>query len=278
MEHHRLWITELLNRLFGKPVAALLNAIGIHPHDPQNPIPNQVAMELVVFLVAVVFVLWLKRRLSVDRPVAAQQCMEFVLSNPMGVGIKDLLNDNVGHGSEKYLPMIGSIGLFVLLCNLISLVPGFESPTAVSSVPFACAIVVFLYYNYCGVRHHGALAYAKHFTGPDMGMLFPISFVMAVMMVVIETVSHLARLLSLTVRLWVNMLVSEMLYVLFLGLTLSLALFVQKSSVLGYPLYAVPLIVPIAFIALHILVGVLQAIVFTLLPSIYLGGAVGEEH
>ena len=278
MEHHKLWITELLNRLFGKPVAALLNALGIHPHDPLNPIPNHVAMEMVVFLVAVVFVLWLKRRLSVDRPGAAQQCMEFVLSNPMGVGIKDLLNDNVGHGSEKYLPMIGSIGLFVLLCNLISLVPGFESPTAVSSVPFACAIVVFLYYNYCGVRHHGALAYAKHFTGPDMGMPFPISFVMAVMMVVIETVSHLARLLSLTVRLWVNMLVSEMLYVLFLGLTLSLALFVQKSSVLGYPLYAVPLIVPIAFIALHILVGVLQALVFTLLPSIYLGVAVSEEH
>ena len=278
MEHHQLWVSELLNRLFGTPVTALLNAIGIHPHDPQKPIPNHVAMEIVVFLVAVIFVLWLKRQLSVECPGAAQQCMEFVLSNPMGVGIKDLLHGNVGHGSEKYLSMIGSIGFFVLLSNLISLVPGFESPTAVSSVPFACAIVVFLYYNYCGVRHHGTLTYAKHFTGPDMGMPFPISLVMAVMMVVIETVSHLARLLSLTVRLWVNMLVSEILYVLFLGLTLSLALSVKESSVLGYPLFVVPLIVPIAFIALHILVGVLQAFVFTLLPSIYLGGAVGEEH
>jgi len=270
MEHHRLWITELLNRLFGKPVAALLNAIGIHPHDPQNPIPNQVAMELVVFLVAVVFVLWLKRRLSVDRPGAAQQCMEFVLTNPMGVGIKDLLADNVGHGSEKYLPMIGSLGLFILLSNLISLVPGFESPTAVSSVPFACALVVFLYYHFCGMRHHGALKYGKHFMGPIPAM--------AIIMLPIELVSHAARLLSLTVRLWVNMLVSEMLYVLFLGLTLGLALYVQKVSVLGYALYVVPLAVPILFIALHILVGVLQAVVFTLLPSIYLGGAVGEEH
>ena len=270
MEHHQLWITELLNRFFGKPVGALLNAIGIHPHDPQNPIPNEIAMELVVLLVAIVFVLWLKRRLSVDCPGVAQQCMEFVLSNPMGVGIKDLLNDNVGHGSEKYLPMIGSIGLFVLLCNLISLVPGFESSTAVSSVPFACAMVVFLYYNYCGIRHHGALKYGKQFMGPIPAM--------AIIMMPIELVSHAARLLSLTVRLWVNMLVSEMLYVLFLGLTLSLALFVQKVSVLGYLLFAVPLIVPLAFIGLHILVGVLQAVVFTLLPSIYLGGAVGEEH
>ena len=270
MEHHKLWITELLNRLFGKPVAALLNALGIHPHDPLNPIPNQVAMELVVFLVAVVFVLWLKRRLSVDRPGAAQQCMEFVLNNPMGVGIKDLLNDNVGHGSEKYLPMIGSIGLFVLLSNLISLVPGFESPTAVSSVPLGCAIVVFLYYNYCGIRHHGSLNYAKHFLGPVPAM--------AIIMLPIELVSHFARLLSLTVRLWVNVLVSELLYVLFLGLTLSLFIHVQKASVFGTLLFWVPIVVPGIFIALHIFVGILQAFVFTLLPSIYLGGAVGEEH
>ena len=270
MEEHRLWITEFLNRFLGKPVAALLHAIGIHPHDPQNPIPNQVAMELVVFLVAVVFVLWLKRRLSVDRPGAAQQCMEFVLSNPMGVGIKDLLDDNVGHGSEKYLPMIGSIGLFILLSNLISLVPGFESPTAVSSVPLGCAIVVFLYYNYCGIRHHGSVRYAKHFLGPVWWLAW--------LMLPIELISHAARLLSLTVRLWVNVLVSELLYVLFLGLTLSLYLFGREQSIILNVLGVVPLLVPIAFILLHLFVGVLQAFVFTLLPSIYLGAAVGEEH
>ena len=289
MEHHQLWITELLNRIFGKPVAALLNAIGIHPHDPQNPIPNQVAMELVVFLVAVIFVLWLKRRLSVDRPGAAQQCIEMVLSNPMGVGIQDLLNDNVGHESGKYLPMIGSIGLFILLCNLVSLVPGFESPTATSSVPLGCALVVFAYYNWCGIRKHGMLSYLKHFLGPDLAetskarfftelILFVLQLPFKVLMLIIETISHLARLLSLTVRLWVNMLVSELLYGTFLGLTLSLFLFVRDKSVLGYVLVPVPLLVPILFIALHVLVGVLQAFVFTLLPSIYLGVAVGEEH
>lgn len=270
MEEHRLWITEVINRLIGKPVAALLTAAGFHLEDPQYPIPNHIAMELVVIAVAVVFFLWLKRRLSVECPGAAQQCVEMLFRNPMGVGIRDLLDDIVGHGADRYLPMLGSIGIFVLLCNLISLVPGFESPTAVSSVPFGCAVTVFLYYNWCGIRKHGPLAYGKHFFGPVWWL--------APLMLPIEIVSHFARLLSLTVRLWVNMLVSELLYVLFLGLTLGLFVFAKEVSPLGYAAAAVPLVGPLAFIVLHAFVGVLQAFVFTLLPIIYVSGAVAEEH
>ena len=133
------------------------------------------------------------------------------------------------------------------------------------------------------------LSYSKHFLGPDLAetskagfftklIFFILQLPFKVLMLIIETISHLARLLSLTVRLWVNMLVSELLYGTFLGLTLSLFLFVRDKSVAGYVLVTMPLLVPIAFIALHVLVGVLQAFVFTLLPSIYLGGAVGEEH
>jgi F-type H+-transporting ATPase subunit a len=160
--------------------------------------------------------------------------------------------------------------MFVLMSNLISVVPGFSSPTAQNSVPLGCAIVVFLYYNWCGLRQHGPLGYGKHFLGPTVAL--------APIMLPIEIVSNLARLLSLTVRLWVNMVVSELLYATFLGLTLALFLFAGKLNALGYVLAPVPLLVPCIFILLHVFVGFLQAFVFTLLPIIYVGGAVGEEH
>ncbi len=277
-ENHLLAVTKLVNWLLGKPAAALLAALHILPENPQYPIPNHIAMELAVFAVAAVFFVWLKQRLSADRPGATQQVMEMLLSNPMGVGVRDLLDEMVGHGAERYMPMLGSIGIFVLLCNLISLIPGFESPTAQSSVPLGCAVVVFLYYNWAGIRKHGVIGYGKHFTGPDMEMPFPVNLILSLLMLVIETVSNLARLLSLTVRLWVNMLVSELLYVLFLGLTLVLFLGGRQTNPILNLLVFAPLLGPVVFIALHIFVGLLQAFVFTLLPIIYVSGAVAEEH
>jgi len=166
--------------------------------------------------------------------------------------------------------MLGSIGIFILLCNLISLVPIFESPTAEHSVPFGAAVAVFLYYNWCGVRRHGPLGYGRHFLGPNLYM--------SPLMVVVEVVSHAARLLSLTVRLWVNMFVSELLYGIFLGLLLDLAFFFGKLHVAGYAALVLPLVIPVVFIILHIFVGILQAFVFTILPVIYVAGAVKEEH
>jgi F-type H+-transporting ATPase subunit a len=270
MEEHVLGITKLVNWILGKPALALLSLLHIQPSNPEYPIPNHISMEILVLFVAAVFFLFLKSRLSVERPGGLQQCMEAFLTNPMGVGVRDLLEENVGHGANRYVAMLGSIGMFVLMCNLISLVPGLESPTATSSVPLGCAVVVFLYYNWSGLRHAGPLGYGKHFLGPVLPL--------APIMLPIEIVSHLARLLSLTVRLWVNMLVSELLYTLFLGLTLALFLFVRDLSSLGYLLSPVPLLVPVIFILLHIFVGLLQAFVFTLLPAIYIGGAVAEEH
>jgi len=272
MEEHVPWVTALLNWLFGKPAAALLSALHIQPSKPEYPIPTHVAMEFVVFAVAIVFFLWLKRRLSVERPGAAQQCMEILLTNPLRLGVRDLLENNVGHGYERYVAMLGSIGIFVLMCNLISLIPTLESPTAQVSVPFGCAVVVFIYYNFSGVHHHGPLGYGKHFLGPNLYM--------SPIMLPIELISNAARLLSLTVRLWVNMFVSELLYGIFLGLLLELFLFLGHASVLhvGYVSVVLPFIVPVVFIALHIFVGILQAFVFTILPVIYVAGAVSEGH
>ncbi len=270
MEEQILGVTKLVNALLAKPALALLAALHIHPENPQYPIPNHIAMELVVFLIAIVFFTWLKGRLSVENPGGTQQCIEALLTNPMGVGAKDLLEDIAGHGASKYLPMIGAIGMFVLMCNLISLVPGFMSPTAEKSVPLGCAIVVFLYYNWSGLVHHGPLHYGKQFLGPVLAL--------APLMAVVEVLSHVARLLSLTVRLWVNMFVSELLYATFLGLTMLLFLFVGSLNAFGYILAPLPLLAPVAFMLLHIFVAFVQAFVFTLLPIIYLAGAVAEEH
>lgn len=260
-EHHYLLVTKLLNLLFARPVDSLLQMLRIPPADPNYPIPNHVSMEVVVFFFAGVFFIWLKRRISVSRPGGAQQCMELLLTNSLGLGINDMLADNIGHEYQKYVPMIGGMGLFVMWCNLISLIPGFESPTAEKSVPLGCASVVFLYYNWQGIHDHGGFRYGLQF------LKMPI-----------EIFSHLARVLSLTVRLFVNMFVSETLYAQFLALTLALFIFAKQLNPIGYLTIVAPLTAPLAFIVLHIFVGIVQAFVFTILPTIYLAGAVSEGH
>jgi F-type H+-transporting ATPase subunit a len=270
MAENILGITKVVNAVLGKPVLALLAALHIQPTDPNYPIPNHVAMEMLVFVVAAVFFLWLRARLSVENPGGTQQFIETLLHNPMSLGVTDLLESNLGHDADCYLPMIGSIGLFILFCNLVGLVPGLASPTAEVSVPLGCAIVVFVYYHWSGLLKHGPVRYGQHFMGPNV-YLSPL-------MVLVESVSHLARLLSLTVRLWVNMMVSEMLYVIFLGLTLTLFLFAGHASPVGYILAPLPSLAGIFFIVLHIFVAFVQAFVFTILPVIYLSGAVSEGH
>ena len=269
-EEKVLGITKLVNLLLGKPAAALLALMHIQPADAAYPIPNYLAMEFLVLLIGVVFFLWLKARISVDRPGATQQVMELVLTNPMGVGLRDLTDDIVGHGAERHIPMIGTIWMFILLSNLISLAPGVMSPTAEKTVPLGCATIVFLYYNRFGIKKHGPGGYAKTLLGPVLA-ISPI-------MVVVETVSHFARLLSLTVRLWANMLVSELIYVSFLGLSISLFTFLGHLNPVGYISGIVPVGVPLILSGLHLFVAILQAYIFTILSLVYLGLAVSEEH
>lgn len=274
-----IWVTVIVNRLLGKPAAALLAALHITPADPNYPIPNHVSMEILVLLIGVIFFLWLKANISVDRPGSAQQVMEMILTNPMGVGIKDLIKDNIPHGGEQYLPMIGTIGIFILMCNLINIIPTLDAPTATVTVPLGCAVIVFVYYNLAGIWKNGPFGHVKHFLGPDMPMpTAPKLAFQLILMLPIELFSHLFRLLSLTVRLWVNMLVSEMLYVIFLGMMLKIYLFLAKLGTVGYAAAILPLGIPLIFIILHFFVAILQAFVFTILPIIYVAGVAGEEH
>lgn len=269
MEEQITWVSKLVNWALCKPAAALLVALGFHP-NPRSPIPNHIATEIFIFALAALFLFWLRANLSVERPSGVQQFMEILLTNPFRLGVKDMVDDFIGHGGEKYIPMLGSIGIFILFCNLISLIPTMDSPTAQYSVPLGCALLVFLYYNWTGLRKNGPLRYGKQFLGP-IPALGPL-------MVPIEIFSHIARMISLTARLWANMLASETIYGLILGLTVVLSMTIEKLNPVGYVSVVIPFLGPVIFMGLHIFVAFVQAFVFTILPVIYVAGAVAEQH
>jgi F-type H+-transporting ATPase subunit a len=201
-------------------------------------------MELLVFLFLVTLFFLVRARLSVDKPGALQHVFEGAHGFVEGQS-----QEIIGHHSERFTPFLVTLTLFILICNLIGLIPGFESPTAVPVVPLGCAVCAFVYYQAQGFKHHG-IAYLKHFMGPMWWL--------AVIMVPIEIISHLARMLSLTVRLYANMFAGDMVTMVFFSL--------------------VPIGVPIIFLGLHIGVSLLQTYIFVLLTMVYLSGAVAEEH
>ncbi|HJY90487.1 MAG: F0F1 ATP synthase subunit A [Candidatus Acidiferrum sp.] len=233
-------------------------------------------MSLVVLVLCTILALILRWRLSVERPGAMQQVAELLLSNPMGFGIKDLLEENVGHEAHRFIAFTGSVSIFILFSNLLSLFPAFHSPTAVAIVPLACAIVTFLYFNYQGFRHHGIGGYLMTFAGSPHDVS---GWILAVLLFPVEIISTTARILSLTVRLWANIFASDLIYMIFLGLLLGPMEWAwSKSPILGIAFGVFPALVPIVFVALHIFVSVIQAYVFTVLPSIYIGTAIADEH
>ena len=240
----QLWFTALLNRLFAGPVTGLLRAVHIEPHHPNAPLSNSFAMELLVFGFLVLLFVLLRSRLSVESPGALQHAFEGIEGFVQGQS-----NEIIGHHSEPYTPFLATLFFFILFCFLLGVFPGFESPTAVPIVPLGCALCAFVYYQAQGFKHAG-IGYLKHFAGP-MPALAPL-------MVPIELISHLARVLSLTIRLFANMFAGDMVTLVFFSL--------------------VPIGVPIIFLGLHIGVSLLQTYIFVLLTTVYLQGAVSEEH
>ena len=249
----QLWFTAILNRFLAGPVTGLLLHLGIHPKHPDAPIADSFAMELLVFFFLLAVFLMLRSRLSVDSPGGLQHTFEVVEGFVLGQS-----HEIIGHHSAPYTPFFAIVFIFILVCNLIGLIPGFESPTGVPVVPLGCAICAFVYYHTQGFKHSG-LKYLLHFFGPPMeGMPIWARIPMAILMLPIELVSHFARLLSLTVRLWANIFAGDLITLVFLSM--------------------IPIGVPVLFLGLHILVAVLQAYVFMLLSIIYVSGAVAEEH
>jgi len=242
---HELWFTALLNKLLAGVITPLLVSLRVPPADPLHPIPNYIAMEIVVILVLLTGMVLLRRKLSVENPGKFQHLMEVVVQF-----IQGLADEIIGHGWQRYVAMIGTLGLFVALCNLLGLIPTLQTPTAHVQVTLGCAVAAFLYYNFQGFRQHGVVGYLKHLCGPMLAI--------AILMFPIEVISNCGRLLSLSVRLYANMLVGDILE--------------QVSTTMIH--YALPVI----FMALHVFVSLLQAYIFMLLPAIYISMAVSEEH
>lgn len=276
MEEHANWLTQQTNHLLRPIILVLLQKLHIQPENAALPIPQHVVMGLFVLVVATLLALIVKSRLSVEKPGATQQMAELLLTNPLGFGVRDILHENVPHGFEKHIPVVGSISVFILLANLFGVFPFLSSPTGNATVPFACAILTFLYFNWQGLRHHGVFGYLKTFAGSPHK---PADWALALLLFPVEIISTTARLLSLTVRLWANIFASDMIYGLFLSIfvTASVAGW-NKSPVLGAILGVLPALIPIAFIGLHIFVSLIQTYVFTVLPSVYIGMATADEH
>ena len=240
----QLWLTALLNKYFAGVANAILGAFHLQATYPQAPITNYVAMQLLVFVLLVLFFAIVRARLSVDDPGALQHTMESINSF-----INDQSREVIGHGYERYVGYLTVLGLFILVGCLIGLVPGFETATATPSVPLGCALVTWFYYHMHGIRMNG-FGYIKNFLGP-VWWLAPLMFV-------IEVCSHLARILSLTIRLFANMFASDMVTLVFFTLF--------------------PIGIPIIFMLLHAGVAIIQTYIFVLLATVYIGEAVAHEH
>jgi F-type H+-transporting ATPase subunit a len=249
----QLAFTQLLNHLFGAPVLAVLLRLHIHPKHPAAPITNAVAMEILVVLLLTIFFIVVRMRLSVERPGALQHTMEGIYGF-----VNNLASETISQHPEKFVPYLTALGLFILSCNLIGMVPGLESPTAVPVVPLGCALFTWFYYHYYGVRENGPIGYLKHFIGPQEGMPLVVRLFLPILLFPIEVFSHLARVLSLTVRLFANMFAGEMVTLVFFSL--------------------LPLGIPIVFEGLHIGVSFIQTYIFVLLACVYLGEATAHEH
>ena len=240
----QLLFTRFLNAHFAGPVNGLLSALHVQPKYPQTPMTNAFAMELLVFLLLLAYFIVIRVSLNVERPGGVQHLAEMTheFASEQGEQI-------IGHGFERFTGYLTALFLFILVSNLMGLVPGLESPTADVVVPLGFALVTFVYYHYHGIRANG-FGYIKQFLGP-VWWLYPLLFP-------IEIISHCARVLSLTVRLYANMFAGDLLTLAFFSL--------------------VPIGIPLVFLGLHLGVAVIQAYVFFLLAAIYLSLAVAHDH
>ncbi len=181
-------------------------------------------------------------------PTGTQNVMEAYLDGVLAMGADVMGKED----ARKYLPLVATIGLFVAVANLIGIIPGFEAPSAFLDFTLALALVVFVYYNFEGIRRNGAVAYFKHFMGPVWWLAW--------LMFPIEIVSHISRIISLSFRLFGNIKGDDM----FLMVILMLA----------------PWLLPMIPFALLTFMALLQAFIFMMLTYVYLGGAVliSEDH
>jgi F-type H+-transporting ATPase subunit a len=245
-----------------------------HPPIFRLPgIPDHVTYTWVVMAILAVTAFVASRNVALV-PRGLQNFFEVVLEQ-----FQQLIDDVIGHEGRRFLPLIATLGLFILVGNLLGLVPGMNGPTTNLNTTAACALVVFFSYHYIGIRKQGALTYLKHFMGPVPLLLKPLMFV-------IEIISHLARPLSLTLRLFGNMTGGHILLAIIfflMGLD-GLIGWALSGSPIGAVVGGIGGLVMIVFTVgflypLKILVSFLQAFIFVMLTMLYISGAIEDaEH
>jgi F-type H+-transporting ATPase subunit a len=223
-------------------INALLAPLGIHA-------PDHVVFCALITLIVLVLGLAIRSQLSVEQPGKLQIVLEDIVSF-----FVSQLENTIGHNGRRFLPLLGGLFVFIWLGNMMGQVPGLGAPTSNINVPFACAITLWLYYHYQGIRAQGPLNYLKHFA-----VMPGVPILMSPVIFVIEIISHLSRVLSLTLRLFGNIF-GEHLVVLII------------ASI-------VPFLLPLPIQFLGLVVGTLQAFIFLTLGAIYLSAAVAvDEH
>jgi len=239
------WLTAIFNKYLAGAANSLLGLFSMTAQDAAHPWETWLVMELLVVVILVVTVAMARTRLSVDHPGKLQHAAEgvysFLRTQAAEVGIEH---------PERYLNFFATLFIFILAMNLIGIIPAFESPTMTVYVPAALAVSAWVYYHVMGVRELGFWKYLAHFGGPIL--------VLAPLMFFIEIIGHVARMLSLTVRLYGNMFAGEQITNVFITLTY--------------------IVFPVIFMALHVFVSFLQAYVFTLLTMIYVSIGTSHEH
>jgi len=247
--HGSFFLTHLLDQMFGGiETSAFQSIVGLSASEAAEKaasVNNALALELLVVGGMIAFFLLVRMTLSVEKPNPAQQIAEMIGEFTGGMG-----EQIIGHDYQKYQAFLTCIFLFVLLNNLIGLIPGVPAPTTSPFVPLGLALPTFIYYNSQGFRAQGFIGYLKHFCGPLWWMAW--------LLLPIELVSHLARIMSLTIRLYANMYASDMVTLGFFSL--------------------IPVGVPAIFLGLHVFVSLIQAFVFMLLTMIYISLATTHEH
>ncbi len=237
MEHNPL-IAVSINQLL-KAAASIL---GIHLHG--DPLPAHVIMAMIATLLLMVFFKLTVKNLSLF-PAKIQALLESIY-----LFLRSTVDDMIGHEGRKFIPVLGTLGLFIATCNLLGLLPEMASPTANLNVPAGCAIFIFLYYHAQGVKKHGFFGYLKMFAGPKWWLSF--------LFFPIEIISHFSRPLSLTVRLFCNIFGEDLVIIIIVSL--------------------IPFVAPLPMMAMAIFTSLLQAYIFIMLSSVYLAGAIASEH
>jgi F-type H+-transporting ATPase subunit a len=245
---HPLLIVSVVNALLGPLVRAVLEPLGVHFDPDHDVIPNYIVMILLIVAGAAALGLFIRSRLSVENPGKLQILLEDGVR-----AVTALLEEWIGPKGRRFLPLVGTLGFFILVGNYMGLVPGLMAPTSSINVTLGCAITIWVYYHFQGIREQGIVGYVKHFWAPP-GAPWWIGFIMFP----IELISHTSRVMSLSLRLFGNIFGEELVILILFSI--------------------IPFLVPLPMMFLGLITGGLQAFIFMLLSIIYLQGAVAVEH